>query len=420
MKVGIMAWGSEGDIRPLVALAQGLSDRGHEVDLVISPIDYRDYSGMLEGRPVRLSLTAPIPHDRELADRMSAMAISKRDPVEHFRFLLDHLFDPVEQELLDHSVRLCRDCDVVVKHLLVHTLSVAAEKHGTPLVDVTPTAGALRSPDIRFMGAPWLGRPLNALLWRIASKVLSRLLGERINSLRKQVGLDPIPNVYDWLITMSDLTLVGCSRAFFPREVRWGMNARLCGSMVPEQPETGIPPALQSFLEAGEAPVYCTFGSMMHFEPEPDRLMELVSRAILDAGQRGVIQCGRQDLRWMPSSDDIVLVGRTPHREVFPHCRAVLHHGGAGTTHTVTGCGLPSVVLMYGVDQLFWGPLLHGRGVAPKPLLRRKLSLPALTGAIAEACGSDGMRARARELAGVMAGEDGLDTAVRLIEGLPR
>ena len=104
------------------------------------------------------------------------------------------------------------------------------------------------------------------------------------------------------------------------------------------------------------------------------------------------------------------------YREVFPHCRAVVHHGGAGTTHAVVSSGLPSVVVMYGVDQLFWGPRLLELGAAPKPLLRRKLKRSKLSAAISEACGSPAMIIRAKELASEMETEDGVRTAVELIE----
>jgi UDP:flavonoid glycosyltransferase YjiC (YdhE family) len=34
MKIGLQAWGSEGDIRPLIALSHGLARRGHDVELM--------------------------------------------------------------------------------------------------------------------------------------------------------------------------------------------------------------------------------------------------------------------------------------------------------------------------------------------------------------------------------------------------
>lgn len=188
MKIGIIAWGSEGDIRPFIALATGLSKRGHDVDMVAASIDYRDFTEMLEGSGVKFSETTPIPVNRDVLEKMSRMAIQDRNPMNHFKFLLENFFDPIEDELFEESKRLCRECDIVMKHLLVYPLAVVAESTGTPLVDITPTAAAVPSPDIQLVGMPWTGRFLNSLMWKSASKVMSRMLRERVNSLRARVG----------------------------------------------------------------------------------------------------------------------------------------------------------------------------------------------------------------------------------------
>ena len=44
MKIGLQTWGSDGDIRPFLALAGGLRARGHEVSLVITSVDNKNYS----------------------------------------------------------------------------------------------------------------------------------------------------------------------------------------------------------------------------------------------------------------------------------------------------------------------------------------------------------------------------------------
>jgi len=217
---------------------------------------------------------------------------------------------------------------------------------------------------------------------------------------------------------MSDLTLVGCSKALLPGKVEWKGNVHVCGSFDLNIAGGELQPDLTEFLDSGSPPVYAGFGSMTYFEPDVDRLMETTAAAILDTGQRGIIQCDREDLTWSPDNQDILLVGKTPHRTVFPHCKAVVHHGGAGTTHSVVASGLPSVVVMYGVDQLFWGPRLYALSVAPKPPLRRKLKRRQLAGAIDKACGSLHMRSKAEELASVMKMENGVGTAAELIESL--
>ena len=49
MKIGLQTWGSDGDIRPFLALAGGLRARGHEVSLVITSVDNDDYSLLRQG-----------------------------------------------------------------------------------------------------------------------------------------------------------------------------------------------------------------------------------------------------------------------------------------------------------------------------------------------------------------------------------
>ena len=42
------------------------------------------------------------------------------------------------------------------------------------------------------------------------------------------------------------------------------------------------------------------------------------------------------------------------HAAVFPACRAVVHHGGAGTTAAGLRAGVPALVLWNGLDQPVW------------------------------------------------------------------
>jgi UDP:flavonoid glycosyltransferase YjiC (YdhE family) len=418
MRIGIVTWGSQGDVRPFLALAEALSKRGHRVDLVVSSIDESDYSGYPYGEGVNLSFTSPLPIDRETLDRKSWESISDRNPVNHYRFLMEELFDPLEEELIAHCERLCTSCDVVVKHLVVYPLSVLSERHGIPLVDVSPTPVAIPAKGLALPGIPWTGRTLNGLLWKAASLLLSRLMRERVNGLRQRFGLDPVRDIHGWLLQTNDLTLLTCSPTLMPDSPGWLVPTHMCGRFRFSTFSAALPMELERFLSSGPPPLYVTMGSMMYFEPEPDRLLGMMADAILKTGQRGILQCDGY-LKQPPIDEEgLLVVGKTPHAKVFPRCRAVVHHGGSGTTHTVVENGLPSVVVMYGVDQLFWGPQLHRKGLAPKPLLRRKLTTEDLASAIDQVCGSQEIRSNAQRIAGKMHAEKGTLMAAELIESL--
>ena len=53
MKIGIQTWGSNGDVRPLLALADGLQKAGHRVTLVVSSIDNQNYAAICQQLGIR-------------------------------------------------------------------------------------------------------------------------------------------------------------------------------------------------------------------------------------------------------------------------------------------------------------------------------------------------------------------------------
>ena len=60
---------------------------------------------------------------------------------------------------------------------------------------------------------------------------------------------------------------------------------------------------------------------------------------------------------WVPPSA-VYYVEDVPHSWLFPRCAAVVHHGGAGTTHAGLQAGKPSLIVPFGGDQEFWGTLV--------------------------------------------------------------
>jgi hypothetical protein len=102
------------------------------------------------------------------------------------------------------------------------------------------------------------------------------------------------------------------------------------------------------------------------------------------------------------------LVGDVPHDWLFPRCRAVCHHGGAGTTAAGLRAGLPTVVVPFFGDQFFWGQMVADAGAGPQPIPIGDLTTEALSEAFA-ACALPEKTARARELAARIRQEDGVE-----------
>jgi sterol 3beta-glucosyltransferase len=101
-----------------------------------------------------------------------------------------------------------------------------------------------------------------------------------------------------------------------------------------------------------------------------------------------------------------------PHEWLFPRMRAIVHHGGAGTTGAALRAGVPSIVVPLGFDQPFWGRRVHALGVGPRPMSRRRLTASWLADAIRTAGGDTVMRARAASLGAGLQAERGVENAI--------
>ncbi|KAI9204241.1 uncharacterized protein BJ171DRAFT_599408 [Polychytrium aggregatum] len=58
------------------------------------------------------------------------------------------------------------------------------------------------------------------------------------------------------------------------------------------------------------------------------------------------------------------LVGSFPHTYLFPRCHVAVHHGGAGTTQTAAKYRLPAIIVPHVVDQPFMASVAKYRGIA--------------------------------------------------------
>ena len=104
------------------------------------------------------------------------------------------------------------------------------------------------------------------------------------------------------------------------------------------------------------------------------------------------------------------LIDDSPHDWLFPRCRAVCHHGGAGTTAAGLRAGLPTVMVPFFGDQFFWGRIVADAGAGPEPIPIGRLDIEYLTAAF-DACRRPQIRERATELGALLRASDGAELA---------
>jgi UDP:flavonoid glycosyltransferase YjiC (YdhE family) len=89
----------------------------------------------------------------------------------------------------------------------------------------------------------------------------------------------------------------------------------------------------------------------------------MISEACAELGERALICAGAHDVDKSLQSDRVMIAAAMNHATIFPACRAVVHHGGAGTTATGLRAGAPTLILWVTADQPIWAAQVKRLGV---------------------------------------------------------
>lgn len=148
------------------------------------------------------------------------------------------------------------------------------------------------------------------------------------------------------------------SPGIIPKPKDWGPEIDVTGFVFLDLASTFTPPDdLKKFLDDGEPPVYIGFGSIV--VDDPDKFTSLIFEAVKMAGVRALVSKG-----WggfgsnADCPDNVFMLENTPHDWLFPRCKAVVHHGGAGTCAIGLKCAKPTMIVPFFGDQPFWGAMV--------------------------------------------------------------
>jgi UDP:flavonoid glycosyltransferase YjiC (YdhE family) len=148
------------------------------------------------------------------------------------------------------------------------------------------------------------------------------------------------------------LEIQAYDEACFPGlAAEWKGRRPFVGALTMELP-TNADAEVRSWVAAGTPPIYFGFGSTP-VRSSADTIA-MIAAACADLGERALVYCGASGSDCISHSDQVKLVGVLNYAAIFPICRAVVHHGGAGTTAAGLRAGIPMVVLWDVADQPIW------------------------------------------------------------------
>ncbi len=420
MNIGIQTWGSEGDVRPFIALANGLVKAGNSVTLVISTDKPRNFKELANKYGFDVKLLIPSDGNDQIESEVWHKIIWANNPVKQAEMILKYGFDPVVDDMYTASKELCRNNDLVIGHFFVYPLQIAAELAGIPMVTLNIVYNCQPSKYICPPGFPDLGKWSYKIGWSLVAYMLNKIFLPRINSLRAKEGLNLHKNVMLQTWASDRLNLIAVSSNICQLPSDWPSNNYVCGFLntPTDSAIEEIPESLNEFIERGSAPIYATFGSMM--TPFSNKhitdTLTIWMSAIKKLNCRGILQVPTSDFNNFTNDPDFIIITRSPYLSVFPKCKAVIHHGGAGTTQSALMSGIPSIIVAHMVDQYFWGSELERLGVAAKTIKRASLTKDNLADSISMLLTSDKYKKNAEELGQKLKTENGVENAVNKIK----
>ena len=376
MRVIIPAIGSRGDVQPYIALCQGLQRAGHEAILATNPT----MCDLVSGYDVTCAPVGP-PVDMGLEGARLYAQAGRNWWLGFIRTM--QLGFRLVQDSYPDILALCRGADAAV------TTDAAAGTAEAAKLDL-PWISVTLQPDR-------IPNPSPSLLLRIIWPLVEAPMMAPMNRFRRRVGAPPMKGMAGALSEW--LTLLPSSPHVAPPDPRWPSYVHMTGYWTTRQPEAWRPSDdLLAFLEAGEQPIAVSLGAMSLAGEETRQAALMTLEATQQAGVRTVVQGWDEALHSVDLPETVFHAGSMPHTWLFEQVRAIVHHGGFGTTGSALRAGVSTVVVPHIIDQHLWARRVHALGVGPAPIPRAKLTVERLAQAIAQAIGDAQMRERAAEL----------------------
>ena len=288
--------------------------------------------------------------------------------------------------------------DVVVVDFVLLGAIAAAEAAGIPAVVLMHNVLSRPLPGIPPYGPGLLpargplGLLRDALGRAIVNRVHIRNGGPPLNRARALIGLPPLRSPFEQY-DIAERVLVLTSPAFDYKAHRLPANVRHVGT---------------PFDDAGSPPW------SLPWPPDDVRPLVLVSLSTL-----GLVTLGPSlDAAQFKAPPNVRLEPFVPHSAVLPHAKAMVTQCGLGTLMKALAHGVPLVCIPLVGDQPDNAAraVAHGAGIR----LERDTTPEQIRAAIERVLTQPGFAESARRMAGILAKEDGAQTAAEEIESVVR
>lgn len=404
MKIALLTLGTRGDVQPFAVLGGALKKRGHEVTLSTAknfeslasslnigfdPVD-ADFQSFLESEEGKKMMKNPFQAQKNL----------------------EKWVHPLIYESLNTFYKLSLKSDAVLFH--GKTLADRFADHVPGKLMMTNVIPAFE-PTGEFVNPVFSALPIPAIFNKMSYKLNDlglRMIRKPIEQFRNNVGLNAkqskvsLPSIY------------GISEHFLRKPSDYPAESYYTGFWMASSSQP-LDEELAIFCRSGEPPLLITFGSMPF--SSKFSLVDAVMRITRELRCRVIVVkgWGITDTTLLEGNPDVKVITNVPYDILFPHVRAVVHHGGIGTIASCLYAGKPFLtcpVLFPMGDQHFWGTIGYQKKVALKPAPLKKMTEDDLVEKVKQLISGRALYDSAAELMLTLKQENGIEKAISIIE----
>jgi len=407
MRVLLVTRGSQGDIYPYLTIASELVRRGHDVTLNL-PQMFEEHA-----KAYHLNYVLQDPDDIEsMVDSTTQQSKAATPYLKWMRNVIDMQFRQLPSLLDKHDILVATNSEFAAASIAEYCRKPFVRTAFGPFIPgkrIPPPVFPFPKPNPVFTPG---------MIWKLLNVGSNYMSQKAINKNRKLLGLKPLKNsgyyaaeaAHNYLLYSRYLGNIDPDW-----KCRWEIGGYCFNDTLRYDEEAYR--ELQDFIRKDQRPVlFFTLGSCSAKNSDAfcNRLVatceKLDYRLIVGSGWS---QIGSH----LRNTENVFLMKRAiPHSLIFPDCNAVMHHGGAGTTHSVARAGCPQLILPLILDQPYWGYRISQLKIGPEVIKIAKVSDRELEEKVRDLVANPLYKENAKALAEKIRAEKSVDNVCDFIE----
>jgi UDP:flavonoid glycosyltransferase YjiC (YdhE family) len=353
MKFVLACYGSRGDVEPCVAVGRELLRRGHDVRMAVPAglVRFAESAG-LAAVACGPDLQAILDAHRNFWTCLFRSPWRIRELIRSRREVGRPIIQCWE-EMSTTLTSLADGADLLFSGLNFEDAAAnVAEYYGIPLAALHYFPLRANGQLLPFLPSP-LGRSVMSAFWWLSWRGTRKVE----DAQRRELGLPKATGPSPRRITeRGSLEIQAYDEVCFPglaaEWAKWNGQRPFVGALTMESP-TDADDEVASWIAAGTPPIFFGFGSIR--VKSPADTLAMISAACAQLGERALVCSGGTDFGHVSHFEHVKVVDAVNYAAAFPACRAVVHHGGAGTTAAGLRAGVPTLILSTDLDQTLWG-----------------------------------------------------------------